>query len=415
MSFLRLKPDADALALPAEIAFLLPEGVPVAHLARAAALARAAGTDAATALLQAGLMGEEPYYRALARALGAPFLDGAIPLGPGLRFPDSLVIGMAPLRTGGPAPCVMAPRGRQIAELLSGRSARGGPAITTPTRLRAGVFAARAAEIAAYAADNLEHHAPAWAFGRGTANRWLLFLGLVLTTLACLFLALPPGAALAVTVLLQLFLLAMTGFRIAALFTPAEETAPPPPLPDHALPTYTVLVALYREAAVIDRIVPALARLDYPAARLDLKLVIEADDARTAAALARIPLPPRFELITVPPGLPRTKPRALNVALPLARGSLLVVYDAEDVPEPGQLRQAAALFAGSPATTAALQGRLLVDNPEDSWLARCFTLEYAGLFGVLNPALARWRMPMPLGGTSTHFRGLMEQMHQKAA
>jgi hypothetical protein len=34
----------------------------------------------------------------------------------------------------------------------------------------------------------------------------------------------------------------------------------------------------------------------------------------------------------------RTKPRALNAALPLARGALLTVYDAEDAPDPGQLR-----------------------------------------------------------------------------
>ena len=403
LSFLPFRSDPEADALPAEIAFLLREGVPAALLARAAALARAAGIDAATALLHAGLMAEEPYYRALARALGAPFLDGPIPFGPGLRFPDSLTAGLAPLVTGAAAPCVMAPRGRQIAELLAGAVTRGGPAITTPTRLREAVFAARGPEIAAYAADTLERRAPEWAFGREPANRPLLILGLVLFTLLCLFAALPPALAFAATVLAQVFLLAMTGFRIAALFSgePAPEV---PPLPERDLPTYTVLVALYREAAVADRIATALARLDYPAAKLDIKFIVEADDCETAATLARIPFPARFEVLTAPPGEPRTKPRALNVALPLARGSLLVVYDAEDVPEPGQLREAAARFARAPAGVAALQGRLLVDNPEDSWAARCFTLEYAGLFGVLNPALARWRLPMPLGGTSTHIR-----------
>lgn len=176
LSFLPHRPAPDAAALPAEIAFLLREGVPTAILARAASLAEASGTDAATALLHAGLMAEEPYYRALARALGAPFLDGAIPFGPGLRVPDSLTIGMAPLVAGAPAPCVMAPRGRQIAELLAGSSARGGPAITTPARLREAVFAARGPEIAAQAADTLENRAPEWAFGREPSNRWLLFL-----------------------------------------------------------------------------------------------------------------------------------------------------------------------------------------------------------------------------------------------
>lgn len=106
----------------------------------------------------------------------------------------------------------------------------------------------------------------------------------------------------------------------------------------------------------------------------------------------------------MPPGGPRTKPRALNAALPLARGALLTVYDAEDVPDPGQLRLAAALFARLPARTACLQGRLVIDNAGDSYLARVFALEYAGLFDVLNPAFARCGLPVPLGGTSMHLR-----------
>ncbi|HEX8417758.1 MAG TPA: glycosyltransferase family 2 protein, partial [Methylobacterium sp.] len=176
------------------------------------------------------------------------------------------------------------------------------------------------------------------------------------------------------------------------------------PLTDRDLPLYTVLVALHREAAVVPRLVGALSRLDYPAAKLDIKFLIEAGDAETAAALARIPFPARFEVIVVPPGLPRTKPRALNAALPLARGACLVVYDAEDVPDPRQLRTAAEIFARMPPHTACLQGRLVIDNARDSWLTRCFALEYAALFDVLGPALAAWQLPTPLGGTSTHFR-----------
>lgn len=116
-----------------------------------------------------------------------------------------------------------------------------------------------------------------------------------------------------------------------------------------------------------------------------------------------MPLPARFEVVTVPDGQPRTKPRALNAALPLARGEHLVVYDAEDVIEPDQLRRAATLFAQSPST-ACLQGRLVIDNEADGILPRLFAIEYAALFDVLAPALAAWRMPIPLGGTSTHFR-----------
>lgn len=408
MSFLHfLAHPSDTSALPPEIAFLAAEGVDPALLGEAAALAQASGTDAATALLRAGLMAEEPYYRALARALEAEFLDSDIPLGMGARFPDSLVLGMAPLVSGASAPAVLAPRGRQIAELLSGRSPCGRmPAVTSPTRLRAALFAAIPEAIADYAADDLEAKAPDWAFGSGPLGPPLLLLGLVACTATALFTALPAPMALAVTVAAQTLFLVMAVFRVGAVFVGAPIGPAPSPtrLSDRDLPTYTVLVALYREARVVPRLVAALARFDYPAAKLDLKFVVEADDAGTIAALARIPLPARFEVIAVPDGVPRTKPRALNVALSLARGDLLVVYDAEDVPDPGQLRLAAEIFATAPPSTACLQGRLVIDNPEDSWIARCFAIEYAGLFDVLNPALAHWHLPMPLGGTSMHVR-----------
>lgn len=109
--------------------------------------------------------------------------------------------------------------------------------------------------------------------------------------------------------------------------------------------------------------------------------------------------------------MPHTKPKALNFALPLVRGKYVVVYDAEDIPEPSQLRQAATTFAQQPHIDC-LQAELCVDNLEESWLSALFAAEYSGLFGVMLPALAQWRFPMPLGGTSNHFRGLMYQTHQ---
>ncbi|MCA1481254.1 glycosyltransferase family 2 protein, partial [Bradyrhizobium sp. NBAIM08] len=124
----------------------------------------------------------------------------------------------------------------------------------------------------------------------------------------------------------------------------------------------------------------------------------------TRAALAALTLPGFVEVVTVPPGLPRTKPRALNVGLALARGSFPVVYDAEDVPEPGQLRHAVAAFAAADPDVACLQARLVIDNAEDNHLTRFFAVEYAALFDVVNPALPSFDLPMPLGGTSNHLR-----------
>ncbi|MEL6064955.1 MULTISPECIES: glycosyltransferase family 2 protein [unclassified Methylobacterium] len=397
-------PSAARAALPPDIAFLRAEGVADRLLIRAAADAAEAGTDAATALLQAGLMEETAYYRALARALGAPYLDGPIPFGPGLRFPENLVTGLAPLAPGSVAPWVLAPRGRSIASLLGSPRRIGPLAITSPTRLREAVFAAIPGQVADYAAHDLARRAPERVTAREPTVWWLLVLGLALTAGLCLYAALPAPLARAVTLAAQILFLAMTTFRLAAVVIAAPVTAAVPPLAEAALPVYTILVPLYREAAVVPALLRALAALDYPPAKLDIKLLIEADDPEMRAVLAPIPLPARFEVITVPPGSPRTKPRALNTGLPLARGDLLTVYDAEDLPDPGQLRSAAALFARLPERIACLQGRLVIDNADDSWLTRAYALEYAGLFDVLNPALARCRLPVPLGGTSMHLR-----------
>ena len=121
-------------------------------------------------------------------------------------------------------------------------------------------------------------------------------------------------------------------------------------------------------------------------------------------AVAGIRLPSHFEVIVVPAGKPQTKPRALNYALQFCRGELLTIYDAEDIPEPDQLRKAAEKFAANPPQLACLQAQLVFYNPNENWLTRQFTIEYAMLFSVLLPVLANHRLPLLLGGTSNHFR-----------
>ena len=106
----------------------------------------------------------------------------------------------------------------------------------------------------------------------------------------------------------------------------------------------------------------------------------------------------------VPDLHPRTKPKALNYALPLARGEYLVIYDAEDRPERDQLRKAIAAFQEGLPNLACLQAKLDLYNAGDNWLTRQFTIEYDALFDGLLPALDRLQLPIPLGGTSNHFR-----------
>jgi cellulose synthase/poly-beta-1,6-N-acetylglucosamine synthase-like glycosyltransferase len=170
------------------------------------------------------------------------------------------------------------------------------------------------------------------------------------------------------------------------------------------LPTYTVLVPLYREAAVVPALVAALARMDYPSEKREVLLLAEANDAETRAALEAQELPPGFRVLVVPPGEPQTKPRACDFGLEAATGELLVIYDAEDRPEPDQLRKAAWIFGHSPERLACAQACLNYYNPHQNVLTRWFTAEYSSWFDLFLPGLTGLDGPVPLGGTSNHFR-----------
>jgi cellulose synthase/poly-beta-1,6-N-acetylglucosamine synthase-like glycosyltransferase len=163
-------------------------------------------------------------------------------------------------------------------------------------------------------------------------------------------------------------------------------------------------VPLNREADVVPDLIAALRAIDYPPHRLEVLLIVETDDQATRAAILGAAPPTHMRLVCVPPGAPRTKPRALNFALQEAAGDYVVIYDAEDCPEPRQLRDALALLkADTSGRLGCVQARLEIYNRGQSWLTRQFTIEYAALFYALLPALTSLGLPVPLSGTSNHF------------
>ncbi|MEM6490245.1 MAG: glycosyltransferase family 2 protein, partial [Pseudomonadota bacterium] len=224
--------------------------------------------------------------------------------------------------------------------------------------------------------------------------------------------ALPAAALAAVLALLVLLGVATTVTRLAAALASIWPARRLPPLPEtDRLPPISMLIPLFREAGMLRRLLAALETTDYPRALLDVKLVVEADDRATRQALAAIDLPPWVSTVVVPPGRPRTKPRALNYALGFCRGEIVGVLDAEDRPARDQFRRVAASFAdgaaqgGVPgARVAAVQCQLTFHNPKDTWISRCFHMEYAIWFSVLLRGWARLGLPVPLGGTSVYFR-----------
>ncbi|WP_176086326.1 glycosyltransferase [Martelella sp. HB161492] len=229
-------------------------------------------------------------------------------------------------------------------------------------------------------------------------------IGSLLAALCALLAAFPATTLIALHVVFSAFYFCSLIFRAAAMTidAPPLEAAPPPR--DGNLPVYTVMVALYREAGMIDQLTGALLALDWPRTKLDIKLVCEADDHETIAAIKAGQLPACFELVCVPPSLPRTKPKALSYALSGARGEFLTLYDAEDRPHPQQLRAAYQTFSHASKRLACLQAPLDITNGAHSWLCGLFAREYAALFRGILPLLARSALPLPLGGTSNHFR-----------
>lgn len=166
------------------------------------------------------------------------------------------------------------------------------------------------------------HSVPAHLSARGLAVP--VWAALLLPAIALLPLA-SPWASL---ILAPVFALA-AGLRLAALVGLFLPKAPePPPLADADLPAVTVLVPLFREAAVLADLVAAVARLDYPARLLEVMLLLEEADTATIAA-ARAHAPAGWRIIAVPPGSPQTKPRACNVGLRRSQLSAQLLAEVE--------------------------------------------------------------------------------------
>ena len=390
------------------LAFLVRHGVASGLVAEAERIARASGVTPDQAIVKAGFLSEAELYRALAEELGLPYLDGDLPVHRQARFPEAVLTGLVPLVQvpGGPA-FAFAPQGVRFDQALARRGrCVPGLAVTRPAALLEGLIAAKADAVAALGADGLARVTPEASFRDGLSPRQcFVVLAAVLGVCCCAIADLSLTWAI-VGSILGLFFLAAAALRLAAVLEPCAVGPPGSPAraPDHALPAYSVLVPLFRETRILPRLINAMAALDYPATKLDVMFIVEEEDRDLRAALSDTRLPPFVRVIVVPDGVPRTKPRALNVALPLALGEHTVIYDAEDVPDPGQLRLAASMFERLEPDVACLQARLSIDNTRDSWVTRLFTLDYAALFDVLNPALARFDLPIMLGGTSNHFR-----------
>lgn len=371
-------------------------------------------------LLAAGFVEEEALYRALAAHLGLAFLDEVDPARLILRDGDGFALLGADFATRHAKPILYLEPDRPPTQLIGAglldltglrRMLRQHPeragrmAVVPPTVLHTALIARAAPHLSLRACETLATNAPDCSASI-VATVWQgCAMGAVVMALPIGFAVWPSTTMLALHLVASLFFLGCVGLRMLA----ANRAQPPylarlRPVAAGDLPVYSVMIALYREADVVPELLASLGRLVWPRAKLEIKLVCEADDAETLAALRAQPLRPGIEVIEVPPHGPRTKPKALTYALPLTSGELVAIYDAEDKPHPLQLLEAWQTFRDAPPELSCLQAPLVITNAGEGMIQRLFAFEYAALFRGLLPWLSDKGLVLPLGGTSNHFR-----------
>lgn len=409
---------ADDAAVPAMFGHRQSEAIALASLGigrpyiiKAAEKADANGTSIEQELLAGGTVDEEAYYGAIAKALKLPFTgdirNGSVVDIAGL---DTQLLRPTSLRINHPLHPPLTVIIPEVARLEAVHALmrrypdlRHSLAVTTPAAIRAAVWQSGAPRRVRDAVSGLFDSRPRLS-ARVVFHGHQGFYAGVGLTLLLLGLIVDPLTQTVLHVLLSFAYLTTLMLRARAVLRHRRRRPVRAGSPVGPLPVYTVMVAVYREAEIARQLVTTLKRLDWPVSRLDIKFVCEADDLETIAALRAESLGPQFEIVEVPVMHPRTKPKALTYALAGARGQYLAVYDAEDRPHPQQLREAHAQFCRSADDIACLQAPLIIGNGGEGWLSAMFALEYSALFRALLPMLAEHRMPLPLGGTSNHFR-----------
>lgn len=380
--------------------------------------ARGAGSDPFDLALGEGVLSEIRFLAALAAVAGAEIPATPPPPLPETDPAEAMMFRSYPaLGSNGRVVRVLAPGGAAVSALIPGARRRAPAVLATRQGFVDALMAGAGDRIARLAALGLpapysarsaavreeargfRSHA---AILRRAARAAAFVVPFLLAGAALIFhplpaLVLPPLLIAPVFIIAGLAVLTAT-FESAG----AHEAPPAVEAPD--LPRYSILVPLYREANVIDALVARLSRLSYPRDRIEAFILVETDDVDTRTALRAARVEPWMNVLVVPEGAPRTKPRALNAALPFCTGELLVVFDAEDAPEPDQLLRAAALFRAAPGDVACIQARLAISNSGDNFLTRRFAIDYATLFDCVKAGSARAGWPVPLGGSSNHFR-----------
>jgi biofilm PGA synthesis N-glycosyltransferase PgaC len=176
-----------------------------------------------------------------------------------------------------------------------------------------------------------------------------------------------------------------------------EPAAASPPTRSTAWPFVSVLVPAHNEQAVIGDTVAAVLRLDY--ADFELIVIDDGSSDATLATLAPLRADPRLRVVHKTRN--EGKALALNDALPLARGEIVMCLDADAEPDPALLRWLVPHF-DSPRV-AAVTGNPRVVNT-GSFVARLQAIEFSSIISLMRRAQRIWGRIVTVSGVVAAFR-----------
>jgi glycosyltransferase XagB len=389
-------------------------------LERAVQLSQQTGIRFGEALISLGVVSEEQLAEQLALQAGLPFITiRGLNLGRSMStlLPEDFcrerqLIPLAAESDGTVTVAIADPSdqaSRAAAESMLGRRVEW--VATTRSDIRDALERLFHAQYLDYSAGDLMRRSPSEsAYKVLSRGQKVFFIGLVIFLVASL--AIWPIRTLTVFMTVSTFFyLSFSGYKFYLIYRALSHTLEVPvtreeveALDDRELPVYTILVPLYKEAEILPSLVAGLSRLDYPLEKLDVKLLLEEDDTETIRVARASNLPPFFDITIVPHGEPKGKPKACNYGLLHARGRFVVIFDAEDIPEPDQLKKVIIAFNRSPEHVVCVQAKLNYYNRDQNALTKWFTTEYSTWFDLFLPGLDASGAPIPLGGTSNHFK-----------
>jgi cellulose synthase/poly-beta-1,6-N-acetylglucosamine synthase-like glycosyltransferase len=177
-----------------------------------------------------------------------------------------------------------------------------------------------------------------------------------------------------------------------------------PPLTN--TPLVTVQLPVYNELHVVERLIDAVTRLDYPQDRLQIQVLDDSTDETTALAQARVDYYRKqgFDIALIHrPERTGFKAGALQRGLETTNGEFIAIFDADFVPNPDFLQRTVPHFQSRPRL-GLVQARWGHINADYSPLTRAQALALDGHFVVEQTARQRSGLFMNFNGASGVWR-----------